>query len=138
MVTMPSRETRRDRIQALLAANGSWQEVYNHQPKTFSQKSPVATVHNGPVRTIDETFEGHRLLQMGVVVTNFVKREDASGAEDTLDTLLVAVVQVVSDNQDDALWEYVEIDDTEPDYVTVDGVAYRIEMIPLWPTVYMT
>lgn len=138
MVTMPSRESRRDRIQALLTANGSWQQVYNHQPATFNQQSPVVTVHSGPVRTIDETFEGHRLLQMGVVVTNFVKRDDASSAEDTLDTLLQAVVQVVSDNQDDALWEYVEIDDTEPDYVTVDGVAYRIEIIPLWPTVYMT
>ena len=138
MVTMPSRELRRDRVQALLTANGSWQQVYNYQPKSFDQQSPVATVHNGPVRTIDEAFGGQAMLQLGVVVTNFVKRDDAADAEDTLDTLLQTVVQVIADNQDDSLWEYVEVDDTAPDYVPVDGVPYRIEIIPLWLTVFMT
>lgn len=136
---MPScRQDRRDRIKEILEDSGNWQAVYDHQPATFSQQSPVATVHSGPVRTVEEAFGGRKLLQLGVVVTNFVKRDDAAAAEDTLDTLLEAVVQLMADNQNDDLWEYVEVDDTQPDYLTIDGVAYRVETIPLWPTVFMT
>lgn len=136
-VDMPSRQDKRDRIKAILEDDGSWQEVYDHQPKSFDGQSPVATVHSGPVRTIDEAFGGKKLLQTGVVVTNFVKRDDAATAEDALDTLLEKVIQLMADNQNDSEWEYVEVDDTLPDYVTVDGVQYRAEIIPLWPTVYM-
>lgn len=97
----------------------------------------MATVHSGPVRTIEEAFGERKLLQIGIIVTNLVKRDDAAMAEDTLDALLEKVVQLMADNQSDAEWEYVEIEDTLPDYVTVDGVEYRAEIIPLWPTIFM-
>ena len=136
-VDMPSRQDKRDRIKAILDADGTWQAVYDHQPKSFGGQSPVATVHSGPVRTIEEAFGERKLLQIGIIVTNLVKRDDAAMAEDTLDALLEKVVQLMADNQSDAEWEYVEIEDTLPDYVTVDGVEYRAEIIPLWPTIFM-
>lgn len=125
---------------ALLDAEGSWQAVYDHQPASFGGQSPVSTVHNGGVEFPSETFGGgDEDAVMELLVTNYVKREDADAAEDTLDALLIALVDVVKANRkDDGNWDRLVVNGpTEPDYYVVDGVQYRAEIIRLQATIYV-
>lgn len=123
---------------ALLDAEGSWQAVYDHQPASFGGQSPVATVHSGGVEFPSETFGGDEDAVMELLVTNYVRRDDADAAEDTLDALLIALVNVVKTNRTDANWSRLVVNGlTEPDYYVVDGVQYRAELIRLQATIYV-
>ena len=137
-MSFPDRDTRRDYLAALLTAEGSWQIVYNHQPTSFQGQSPVATVHSGPVEW--ENLTAARALQvvrMTLLVTNYMKRDDAEDAEDQLDALLATVVGLVNDNARVAsIWNDLRITGTEPDYYLVDGEQYRAEVIRVEATVY--
>lgn len=138
-MSVPNRQTRRDRLKALLVAAGVWQEVYDHQPKSFQGQSPVATVHGGPVDFPLMTFGGDEDAEIELWVTNFVKRDDAAAAEDSLDALLLAVGDVVVANRKDAgFWNELFLrGPTEPDYPTIDGVQYRSELVRVVATVYV-
>lgn len=137
-MSIVDRASYREAIAALLTSEGSWQAVYDHQTKDFSQQSPVAMVHSGRVTWRETTFGGHgQEMQIMVIVTNLVKRSDANAAEDTLDDLLQVVVGVAEANQDNALWEALLVGDTEPDYYLIDGVQYRAERVPLIAVVYV-
>lgn len=137
-MSIPDRAEYREEIAALMTAAGDWQAVYDHQTKDFGQQSPVGMVHSGPVTWRETTFGGNgQEMQITVIVTNLVKRTDDDAAEDTLDDLLMALIELVEANQDNALWEFLSIGDTEPDYYTIDGVQYRGELIPLIATAYV-
>jgi hypothetical protein len=138
-MSVPSRETRREKLKVLLEADGSWQAVYDHQPASFGGQSPIATVHNGGVEFPSETFGGDEDAVMELLVTNYVKRDEPDAAEDTLDDLLAAVVDVVKVNRKSAgYWARLEVSGpTEPDYYVVDGVQYRAELIRLQATIYV-
>lgn len=137
-MAIANRKTRRDHLQDLLIAKGNWQEVYKSQPPTFDGQSPVATVHSGGVETPQETFGGDEDVEMELLVTNFVKREEVDAAEDALDDLLVALIEVVLANDTAAgYWNDLQIRGaTEPDYVMVDGEQYRSESVRVVATVY--
>ena len=137
----PSRKNRRDRMKTLLEATELYQAVYASQPKNFDGQSPVATVHSGAMTSEEMTFAGAYELGLGIVVTHFVKRDgsDTDTVEDQLDALLVGLMDLVADNQADALWPNgLEIGNTRPDYFDVDGVEYRGETIELRPKIFFT
>lgn len=137
---IPSRTERRRHIAGLMEASGAWQVVEAHQPGTFGGKSPVATVHNGPVNWQALTSRrsgGKANYQMTFLVTNLVKREDTGDAEDQLDDLLVALLDLVEKNpKAPGLWLDLRAQGpTEPDYFIIDGQQYRGEVVRLVATV---
>jgi hypothetical protein len=139
MSDVPSRAARRERLQQILAADGSWQATYKAQPASFEGQSPVVTIHNGPVDWAPLT--GQRRLQqvtMTLLVTNYVKRGDAEDAEDVLDALLARLVALVNANRQvpDA-WNDLRVrGPTAPDYYLVDGEQYRAEVVEVEATSY--
>jgi len=139
-MSVPSRRSMRERLAALLTTAGNWQAAYNEQPQSFSGQSPVATVHGGSVTLPQETFGTDEDLVVELIVTNFVKRADPAAAEDSLDALLVALLDVVVANQKDASgnWDNLFIaGSTEPDYFLVDGKQYRGEVIRVMAEKYV-
>jgi len=113
--------------------------VYDHQPKTFDGKTPVATVHGDLYEQEIDTFGGATQdVTVRLLHTNFVKRDNADAAEDTLDDLLQAVGQVVAANRVDSQgnWQELHLERAQPDYVIVDGEQYRSDEVTLVFTVY--
>lgn len=134
-ITLTSRKTRRQQLASLLDTNVTdLVAVYDHQVKNFGGRSPVATVHSDGTRTVfpDYTREYHRFL-----ITLWWKRSDDEDTEDYIDDLAQAVRQtLINHAEEPGYWsdiffedEQTGIDYSQMDYVILDGVMYRRELI---------
>jgi hypothetical protein len=130
-----NREATRDRLKELMEAEALWAEVHAYQPSSLDSKSPVATIHNGSLELTNLTGRGGRVqANYELLVTNLVRRDAApAAAEDELDALLSAVAGLIMTHAEGGPqepWNHAWVaGPTEPDYYTIDGIAYRGEII---------
>ena len=128
MATLISRKIARTQLAVLLDEIAGL-NVYDHEPKDFGRKSPVATVHSRSTKTI---FLPYNYELHSYFTTLYWRRDDPGNTEDYLDDLARDVRQKLLDNQTlSGYWDALTFDDNESDvqYLLVDSVQYRIERL---------
>lgn len=128
-VVLSSRSDARQKLAELLDTIVELVAVYDHEPKDFGRRSPVATVHSDGSRRefADYAREWHRLL-----ITLWWRRDDGAATESYLDNLGAAVCQTLLDNSDlPGYWQDLVFDQdySEMGYFLIDGVQYRYERL---------
>jgi len=136
MPILTSRKTVRTRMATRIkAAVTTLVEVYDHQVKDFGGRSPVLTIHSDGTRS---TFPDYTREYHSFILSLWWKRTDDDATEDYIDDLGKDVRQWLIDNTADAgYWHDLSFDDvgdgeggrSQMDYVLLDGVMYRREMI---------
>ena len=131
-LSVPSRETARDRLKTLIEAQiAGFEEVFNHVPRTFEGKSPVCTVSSVGFAPDRNPYRYTWRFAIGI----WVRRDLSTGvgaSEDTLDTLMQDVAQFELDNKADATLHILRIpvgEFSETAYPVVDGTPYRVEFV---------
>ena len=128
-MTVPNRKSLRSdlvtklKAQVTLLANDSdgTVHVFDHLVKNLNGLSPVCTIESGPTN-YDLSGDSEASHAMGFIIGNWIKRDDADAAEDTLDDLIVAEVGTLRKEYNAKFTQ-----PSMPDYETLDGVEYRIE-----------
>jgi hypothetical protein len=119
------KEVRKHVVETLQGADLGIQVVYDHVPKDPKGQSPILTVESGPViypTGTDETLE----VAVGLILGIWVRRDNASSAEDLLDDLSSAVAGTIDDTYNARFSQPSALD-----YEMLDGIEYRIEFLPV-------
>lgn len=139
---MQSRKAARAHLATLISATGAFQAVYESEHKALSGQSPVAMIHSAGSdreRILDGTYTEVLRFEIGVYV---VRSGDTAAGEDAvenaLDDLDATIAGVIDANIVSAgKWNDLRQSEASVTaYVTIDGVQYRAEMIPVEVTVF--
>ena len=136
MTTFVTRKTAREAVAALFRANGTWQTVYDHEPRDLAGESPVLTIRSGGTLT-SNMFNASPTAFL-FVLTNYVLVTDGAtwgpdDAEDKLDELDREIREIVRDNTP-AGCDYIELDESASVTAYVEdegGHIYRTETFTL-------
>jgi len=130
--TVPSRQTARERIKALVTADiTEFEAIYDHIPRSLEGYSPACTISSVGFAYSDRPYRYKYRFAVGV----WVRRDLLTGvsvSEDTLDTLVVKVAQLHLDNAADATLRVLRIPNEQfsiTSYPIVDGTPYRAEFV---------
>lgn len=139
----PSRATTRTAFASAIetALAGDVQTVYSHLPADFGGASPVLAVGaRGSRRTRVSRDVSEVTFRFDVFV--FVVAADAAAgwdeadAEDAIDAIECGLADLLASQPTNAAWIAAAYDgDTACDYLTIGGVEYRRERIPVALTV---
>lgn len=123
--------------QILAAEVSAAQAVYAYQPGDFGGQSPVVCVSSGPIRRPPLSFRGGQAALQLVVDVFVLYADEGAGyteadAEDALDQVEHQVAGVVARYQEAGAWNTLDYaGDTTVDFLTIGGVPYKHERIPL-------
>lgn len=124
-----SRATVRAAIGAALTGVG-FTAVYTYAPTTLGGASKVLAIYSKQSRPdIISAGITNRFFEYFLDV--YIKRESGVNTEDQLDAMQELIVTFVKANPSTANWSHLELGQSRPFFVEVEGIPYRVEQHPL-------
>jgi len=126
-----TRQAVREKLASLLTTRAQFNAVYAYAPLDLQGFTKVLMIYSASTR--HEQFSAQWANNFYTFVLDvMVKRSGGENAEDTLDALHEEIRDFVRDNQGDATWDYLELNEVSDAYFAeVSGAAYRGERHPL-------
>ncbi|KKN57469.1 hypothetical protein LCGC14_0561810 [marine sediment metagenome] len=117
----------REALVTIFTAEGSFNQVLGYAPVSVDGMDKVLSIFSDKTHHKQESLHlEHNFYSFSLDV--LVKRSGGETAEDTLDDLHEVVRDVIGDNQGNAIWEYLSLEDPSDAYFAeISGVAYRVE-----------
>jgi hypothetical protein len=126
-----TRQAVREQLASLFTTRAVFNAVHAYAPLDLQGFTKVLMVYSSSTR--HEQFSQHLANNFYTFVLDvMVKRASGENTEDVLDALHEEIRDFVRDNQGDATWDYLELNEVSDAYFAeVSGVPYRGERHPL-------
>ncbi len=126
-----SRQAVREALTAIFVAEGSFNTVLGYAPVDTQGMDKILCIYSS--KTLHKQESQHLAHNFYTFILDvYVRRTGGETAEDTLDALHEVIRSTIKDNQGNALWEYLMLDEASDAYFAeISGVAHRVERHPL-------
>ena len=127
-----TRQAVREELVSIFVTEGTFTVVLGYAPVDTQGMDNILSIYS------DETHHKQASQHLAHNFYTFtldviVRRSGGETTEDTLDTLHEVIRKTISDNQGNALWEYLSLEGPSNAYFAeISGVAHRIERHPLF------
>ena len=126
-----TRQAVREALVAIFVAEGTFNVVLGYAPVDTQGMDNILSIYSDETHHKQESQHlAHNFYTFTLDV--LVRRSGGETTEDTLDALHEVIRSTISDNQGNALWEYLSLEGPSSAYFAeISGVAHRVERHPL-------